>query len=60
MATFWEIATRLVSDLFSLYFIYLLYLSISRFDFKSGICLLIDPVPVHCFSITYIRPLGKN
>ena len=26
----------------------------SRFGFKSGICLLIAPVPVHCFSITFI------
>ena len=25
----------------------------SRFGFKSGICLLIAPVPVHCFSITF-------
>ena len=24
----------------------------SRFGFKSGICLLIAPVPVHCFSIS--------
>ena len=24
------------------------------FDFKSGICLLIAPAPVHCFSITFI------
>ena len=24
-----------------------------RFGFKSGICLLIAPVPVHCFSITF-------
>ena len=24
------------------------------FGFKSGICLLIAPVPVHCFSITFI------
>ena len=30
------------------------YLFISRFGFKSGICLLIAPVPVHCFSITFI------
>ena len=52
MATFWEIAARWVSNLFSLYFVYLLYLFISRFGFKSGICLLIAPVPVHCFSIT--------
>ena len=28
-------------------------LFISRFGFKSGICLLIAPVPVHCFSITF-------
>ena len=31
------------------------YLFISRFGFKSGICLLIAPVPVHCFSITFRR-----
>ena len=31
-----------------------MYLFISRFGFKSGICLLIAPVPVHCFSITLI------
>ena len=28
------------------------FLFISRFGFKSGICLLIAPVSVHCFSIT--------
>ena len=50
---FGEIAARSVSNLFSLYFVYLLYLFISRFGFKSGICLLIAPVPVHCFSITF-------
>ena len=54
MVTFWEIAARSVSKLFSLYFVYLLYLFISRFDFKSGICLLIDSVPVHCYSITFL------
>ena len=53
MATFREIAARSVSNLFSLYFLYLEYLFISRFGFKSGICLLIAPVPVHCFSITH-------
>ena len=26
----------------------------SRFCFKGGICLLIAPVPVHCFCITFI------
>ena len=29
-------------------------LFISRFRFKSGISLLIAPVPVHCFSITFL------
>ena len=53
MATFWEIVACSVSNLFPLYFVYLLYLFISRFGFKSGICLLIAPVPVHCFSITF-------
>ena len=53
MATCWELAAHSVSNLFSLYFVYLLYLFISRFGFKSGICLLIGPVPVHCFSITF-------
>ena len=56
MATFWEIAARLVSNLFSLYFVYLLYSFISGFGFKSGICLLIAPVPVHCFTITSKMP----
>ena len=27
----------------------------SRFGFMSGICLLFAPVPVHCFSITFIK-----
>ena len=61
MATFWEIAARSVNNLFSLYFVYLLYLFISRFSgFKSGICLLIAPVPVHCFSITYITRIKRT
>ena len=32
----------------------------SRFGFKSGICLLIAPVPVHCFSIVFIVALDVN
>ena len=55
MAIFWEIAARSVSTLFSLYFVYMYYLFIFRFGFKSGICLLIAPVPVHCFSITFLK-----
>ena len=46
---FGEIAARLVVHLFSLSFVYLLYLFISRFGFKSGIWLLIAQVPVHAF-----------
>ena len=53
MATFWEIAAHSVNNLFSLYFVYFKYLFISRFGFMSGICLLIAPVPVHCFSTTF-------
>ena len=60
MTSFWEIAARSVSNLFSLYFVYLLYLFISRFGFTSGICLLIGPVPVHCFSITFIQEFHEK
>ena len=60
MATFWEIAARSVSNLFSLYFVYFKYLFISCFGFKSGICLLIAPVPVHCFSITLNMFIAEN
>ena len=52
MATFWEIAGRSVGHMFSLSFVYLYFLFISPFGFKSGIWLLIAPVPVNCFSIT--------
>ena len=46
---------------YNLYFVYLKYLFISRFGFKSGICLLIAPVPVHCFSITFNHDIeGKT
>ena len=57
MATFWEIAARSVDNLFSLYFVYmyLLYLFISGFGFESGICLLIAPVPVHCFILLLLN-----
>ena len=34
---FWEIAARSVSNLFSLYFVYLYNLFISRFGFKNGV-----------------------
>ena len=47
------IAARSVSNLFSLCFVYLQYLIISCFGFKSGICILVAPVPVHCFSISF-------
>ena len=53
MTTFWEIADHSVDTFFSLYFVYLYVLVISHFGFESGICLLIAPVPVHCFLITF-------
>ena len=52
MATYWEIAVRSVDYIFSLSFVYLYFLFISHFDFKTGTCLLIAQAPVHCFSIT--------
>ena len=32
----------------------------SRFGFKKGICLLIAPVPVHSYSITFIDPMRQD
>ena len=57
MATFWEIAARsVVLFVFCLFVIF-----ISRFGLNSGICLLIAPVPVHFFSITFgIAPHGDQ
>ena len=60
MATFWEIAARSVGHIFPLSFVYLYFLFISHFGFKSGIWLLIAPVPVHCFSITFNHDMGSN
>ena len=51
-ATFWLIATRSVGHMLSLSFLYL-YFFISHFGLKRGIWLLIVPVPIHCFSITF-------
>ena len=59
MAIFWEIAAHSVGHLFSLSFVYLYYLVISRFGFMSGIWLLIAPVPVHCFSISFIEKIRQ-
>ena len=36
-------------------FLFVIFLFISHFGFKSGICLLIVPVPVHCFSINSLK-----
>ena len=38
---------------FIVFCLFVIFIFISRFGFKSGICLLIAPVPVHCFSITF-------
>ena len=53
VATFWEIAAYSIDQLFSLYF-GLFLLSIYHFGFKSEMWLLIAPIPVYCFSSTYI------
>ena len=47
VAIFWEIAKHLVGQLFLLSFVYLYFLFMSHFGIKSGIWLLIAPVPVH-------------
>ena len=36
----------------SVHYVCLFVIFISHFGFESGICLLIAPVPVHCFFIT--------
>ena len=57
---FLEIAAHSVGHLFTLSFVYLLYLFISRFGFMSGIWLLIAPVPVHCFSLHLFRAFKSS
>ena len=59
VAIFWEIAARSVGHMFSLSFVYLYLLFISNFSFHSRVWLMIAPVPVHCFSITF-RMLRKK
>ena len=49
MAAFREVAARSVINCS-----HCVLSVVSRFGFKSGICLLIAPSPVHCFSITCI------
>ena len=51
---FGKIAVRSVGNMVSLSFVYLYFLFISYFGFKSGIWPLIAPVPVHCFPITFL------
>ena len=52
---FLKIAARSVGHMFSLSFVYFyFFLFISHFACKSRIWLLIAPVPVHCFSTTFI------
>ena len=41
------------SVMFHFMFVHYTFSSVWVADFKSGICLLIAPVPVHCFSITF-------
>ena len=50
---------RSVGHMFSLSFAHLYFLFISHFGFKSGTWLLIAPVPVHCFSITFFININR-
>ena len=53
VATFWEIAARSVSNLFScILSICNIYL-FPALVLRAGFAFLIAPVPVHCFSITF-------
>ena len=54
MTTFWEVAARSVGHMFSLPFVYLQFLFIFHFGFKSRIRLLNAPVTVHCSFITFL------
>ena len=47
-----------VSVMFHFMFVHYYYLFISHFGFKSGICLLIAPVPVHCFLLLLTNGSG--
>ena len=40
--------------------LFVIFIFTSRFGFNSGIWLLIAPVPVRCFSITYIVYILSN
>ena len=53
MATFWEIAARSVGHMSPLSSVYLYFLFISHFGFKSPIRILVAPVPNDCFFITF-------
>ena len=56
-----EIADRSVGHMFPLSFVYLyFFLFISHFAFTSRILLLIPPVPVHCFSTTFITFIKRG
>ena len=49
---FEKMAVHSVGHMYSLSFVYLYFLFISDFGFKSWVWPLIAPNPVHCFSIT--------
>ena len=53
MTSFLEIAMHSVSHLFSLYSVFCNF-RYFPFGYESGICLLIAPVSVHCFLVTFL------
>ena len=54
MTTFWEIAAHVGWPFALIVFCLFVIVVISHFGFESRICLLIAPVPVHCFLITFV------
>ena len=51
----WKIAACSVGHTFSLSFVYLYFKFISYFGFKSGIWLVIAPVPVHFWRLSCFK-----
>ena len=66
LVRFWLLSGHLVGNscphgwsyVFIVFCLFVFFLFISHFGFKSVIWLLIAPVPVHCFSITFIQTIG--
>ena len=54
-----DIVVKLQFDL-NVFFLFVIFIYFPRFGFKSEICLLIAPFPIHCFSITFMYGFPNN